>query len=477
MCGIVGTIALTDEVHYNARQHFLKYALIMDTIRGADSTGIINVSKKFSVQQSRTTMAGNAFVATKGYKNVAKDGWCTIGHNRAATAGSVKVANAHPFRFGPITLVHNGTLYKAGSSLPTFDSKLEVDSMQIALALSLCEPGEADGVLEQIDGAFALVWTDERDRSINMARNANRPLHFAINNAKSLLTFMSDGHMLTTILKSFGTDPARGNTVYSIDTMKHLKFKKGSLAPEVTSFRPFIRPQAPAYNKPSGTTGKPTAGTTLKSATQKAREKWGKQSQRVGSGIGSTADQVIINGKLRGIPEPMLTALETYMELDMKDRLEFMPMQDWQTSKHGRMVEGVVNLPHWGDAEWDAIIQDVPEAECNAYWDSEWTVQPVGITRPLDPKSNYPALLCKLIKCDWEGDPVVVEKGECKEVIPLVKGVGGRFTTMASLKTQLEGGCINCGKELVVEKIGMYEEVNIGVDIICEECVFVQGGK
>lgn len=100
-----------------------------------------------------------------------------IGHNRQATAGAVNNANAHPFQHGTITLVHNGTLTNKLSlerlyTAPKFDTDSE-------LVCWLIDNYELSGVIKALEGAFALVWWDSSDNSINMISNGEREFHIA----------------------------------------------------------------------------------------------------------------------------------------------------------------------------------------------------------------------------------------------------------------------------------------------------------
>jgi glucosamine--fructose-6-phosphate aminotransferase (isomerizing) len=141
MCGLVGFISKNDLLHLKVKKHFMKYALAIDTLRGEDSTGIMRLNEKGKVETKHSILPGIQYVSTNSFDKYKVDAWASFGHNRAATRGSVSRENAHPFTFGDVTLMHNGTLYGGGRSLDTYDSNLDVDSMQIALALSKSPPG------------------------------------------------------------------------------------------------------------------------------------------------------------------------------------------------------------------------------------------------------------------------------------------------------------------------------------------------
>ena len=252
MCGIVGYVSKYPKAHERSREKFLIEGLVMDTLRGWDSTGLIWVDKDFDVGTMRNTQPGPQFVRNKKFIETDTNGWACIGHNRAATRGSVKVGNAHPFRFGSVALVHNGTLRDWKKGMPFENDKIEVDSAMIAYNLSQVAPEDANEIFKCLDGDYALVWTDQRDKSINFARNHGRPLHFGESRNSNLMYFMSEAGMLRSLSERLKEPTARIDTVFSLETHKHLKFKKGSLVPEVRAIDPFVRKQYFSGSQNSG---------------------------------------------------------------------------------------------------------------------------------------------------------------------------------------------------------------------------------
>lgn len=203
MCGIVGFITTQKKEGEIDRARFLKQALIIDTLRGDDSTGVFGVGHKPLFDDGtaywiKQLGGGEAMVDCKEYwENFADvSPWrAVVGHNRAATMGSVDTASAHPFQEGPITLVHNGTLTST-YSLPTTMTSLGVDVDSHAICHNLATH-DVEDVVSKLHGAFALVWHDARDDSINVVRNTKRPLHFGLNKKRDTLYFMSEGEMLS----------------------------------------------------------------------------------------------------------------------------------------------------------------------------------------------------------------------------------------------------------------------------------------
>lgn len=177
MCGIVGILNLDYTTRPGLEKYF-KEALYCDTLRGPDSTGIFAVPKKDEeVAVAKRALSAQYFMGTADAKSILKDlrpYKFVIGHNRWATAGEVNDQMAHPFKFGDITLVHNGTL-DWWDNLP--DGKtFESDSMAIANCMNVWGPKKT---LENLQGDFALVWYDEKNDTLNFASNETRPLHFA----------------------------------------------------------------------------------------------------------------------------------------------------------------------------------------------------------------------------------------------------------------------------------------------------------
>jgi len=107
-----------------------------------------------------------------------------MGHNRHATFGAHTTENTHPFVNEEITLFHNGTLSSHSSLTPGKTFGVDSDAVSYILSQST---NKAES-LGQLKGAYALVWYDENEESINFARNEDRSFYFGyIKNSKSLL--------------------------------------------------------------------------------------------------------------------------------------------------------------------------------------------------------------------------------------------------------------------------------------------------
>lgn len=509
MCGIVGYISTSEHIHEKAKRHFMRYALALDTLRGDDSTGIMTVRNKFTVDTLKTLLPGDTFVQTKEYHQKMKIGWASVGHNRAATKGSVTLENAHPFTFGPVTLVHNGTLFKAGADLDTYDKSLAVDSMQIANALSQSATDKVPEVLKEIDGSFALVWFDKRDESVNMARNTDRPLHFGFNANRNIMWFMSDGHHLHSINKSLKGDTSAASVIYQLDKHKWLKWKKGDLVPEVTNFDPFVRPVVVATTRPTPTAGgHSTTGTTTTTPTNRWKKAMQSGAQQRNSGFVANHEELKtpINGKDRKVPLPHINSLISEYELGPRQLLKFEPEDLFDLGNHKMMVTGTISHPGWGDTPWDAVIYNAKEVQAKAYREENWLVRPIGVGLPVSADRNNASIICHLIHCSWkdyeanckeEDDKVQkaerdaqarrkreleANKGAAdmgKAVVPFtgaspneieIKGPDGKYVAVSILRSMCESGCIQCGSVLTLGDVEECIYVNEGRDLLCEPC-------
>lgn len=179
MCGIVGIVSRHKGGFWSRHADLFTYMLAFDSIRGEDSTGLFAVTKRNRIDLLKGDADGYLFTRSKNYQDLAKkipsDYQIVIGHNRKATAGAITPANAHPFQENHIIIVHNGVVRnfdKLSKDIKNGE-ELEVDSHALAHLLA---KQDAKTALEQINGAFALVWYDAKNRTLNLARNDERPL-------------------------------------------------------------------------------------------------------------------------------------------------------------------------------------------------------------------------------------------------------------------------------------------------------------
>ena len=172
MCGIVGIICKNKTGFFANHVKVFEQMLFVDQLRGTHGTGIFYNNKKQKVKTLRAPVPATEFLSFDKYDkantDIYNESTFAIGHNRFATKGAHSVVNTHPFREGNITLVHNGTLVTHKDI-----ADVEVDSH--AICISINKIG-AENTLKEIQGAFALVWHDALNNTLNFCRNSERPL-------------------------------------------------------------------------------------------------------------------------------------------------------------------------------------------------------------------------------------------------------------------------------------------------------------
>jgi len=201
MCGIVSYFSNEKGVD-NKIATLMGNALWIDSIRGFHSTGIIYESAG-SVEYYKKAIAGYDFVQLDQVKDVLGVLHKTpyfIGHNRAATRGEKITSNAHPFQCGHITGVHNGTIYNHTTlNKESFD----VDSHSLYNAIK--DKGSIE-VIPKVSGGFNLLWHDDKDDTIHVLRNSDRPYTFAKIKGKETLIGMSEWPMLAWLVERAGLE-------------------------------------------------------------------------------------------------------------------------------------------------------------------------------------------------------------------------------------------------------------------------------
>jgi hypothetical protein len=171
MCGIVGVFG-TPSIKLDK---VFKDLLQFDVVRGWDSTGAFAVANKAKVKIVKGAMLPQDLMEEPEFMSMmARQNFGLVGHNRQATKGKITDANAHPFRHGNITLVHNGTLHTQWG-LPDHD-KFETDSESLCYHINQLG---IDEVWPEVYGGTAMCWWDSNLRTLNLLRNKDRPLCFA----------------------------------------------------------------------------------------------------------------------------------------------------------------------------------------------------------------------------------------------------------------------------------------------------------
>ncbi len=198
MCGLVGIAG--DIVARDVS--LFSQMLLADELRGKHATGIARIIKDsdtLRVGHAKLAISASFFRHLPIFDMITKPSvnlTALLGHNRHATKGaSDSHQNAHPFKHGNITLMHNGSLT---SHHNLTKGHFTVDSEAI------CAAFQADGAMEVIPklrGAFALVWADEEAQTLSFVRNSERPLHIAFHHKTNKMYWASEKNMLIWLLE------------------------------------------------------------------------------------------------------------------------------------------------------------------------------------------------------------------------------------------------------------------------------------
>jgi len=198
MCGHVG---IAGNLEYKD-ERTMKALLMFDYFRGTDSTGLAAVQGNDVVVAKVASHPVDLFDTTRFTKacNAFKSS-AFIGHNRAATKGAVNATNAHPYHCGHIVGAHNGTLsQKSWDALcEVLGEKTGTDSHAIFLCIEKIGIEETSKLLQ---GAWALVWVDTNEGTLNFLRNDQRPFWYSYTSDFKKVIWASEHWMIRAAVNS-----------------------------------------------------------------------------------------------------------------------------------------------------------------------------------------------------------------------------------------------------------------------------------
>jgi hypothetical protein len=223
-----------------AEEKIFNNLLILDSVRGTDSTGVAVIPRNGEVRVTKQIGDPFQLMDTKAYTR-AFTGLhrSLIGHNRFATVGGVSRKTAHPFEFDTLVGVHNGTLntkYRLEDA-----NQFQVDSENLYHHID--KKGLTDA-LHYLGGAWALVWWDKVAETMNFLRNKERPLYYTVTSDGKHVYWASEDWMLTSAL---GRANIKHCTPVMFDEDLHYSFAIDSLG---NIAKPRVTPAASKYVAP-----------------------------------------------------------------------------------------------------------------------------------------------------------------------------------------------------------------------------------
>lgn len=204
MCGhvgIAGKLEMKDEA-------LMKRMLVFDFFRGPDSTGFAALRNNGDIFIAKCAGSPVDLFDAGKFKTALVGATSTVfmGHNRYATKGKISSQNAHPYQDGTIVGAHNGTL--DSSSWLELDKmlgeKTEVDSHSLIMAISRFG---AEAVIPKMRGAWALVWFDTSDNTINFLRNKERPFWIGYSKKLDKVIWASEHPIIHAATAMVGDNP------------------------------------------------------------------------------------------------------------------------------------------------------------------------------------------------------------------------------------------------------------------------------
>lgn len=238
MCGLTGFVSTANERTSAGTLNVFSNAFILSQLRGKDSAGLA-VSFRQKQKKGKGTRRGwvsykqqtspfeayrwcnhllNKYHYTKELAKTHEYPFITaaIGHARHATKGSITAENAHPFVFGNNRFIgtHNGTITNAPEvfkklkdkepierTIPATEDreKMYLEGKEVTdseIVLYCIYRWGIEQVYPLIEGAWALVWWDEKEKSIFIIRNSSRPLSYYFCPRNDALIWSSERLML-----------------------------------------------------------------------------------------------------------------------------------------------------------------------------------------------------------------------------------------------------------------------------------------
>lgn len=242
MCGLVG---MAGNISRHDIETTFRDMLDVSQLRGRDSTGVIRVlPNNRGYDWAKEVGTPNFLVDTRRYESrILGNSSAVIGHTRAKTVGEVNRRSAHPFDYPEqgICGVHNGTL-RNHYKLKGYEAGM-VDSEVLYAHLAQTNPQDT---FSEVEGAFACVWWNDNDKTLNFIRNEERTLYFAYSEDRRTLYWASEMWMFGAVSrkKKLYADKETNQAIYPLEPhmLYSLRINSTATGKESTLvFRPLER--------------------------------------------------------------------------------------------------------------------------------------------------------------------------------------------------------------------------------------------
>lgn len=471
MCGIFGYVTTKPN---NRFANIMGQGLLVDTLRGSCGTGIYGFDKRKNEYHTyKKAIPGFDFLNSTQFEifaNNIMDLNVVIGHNRASTIGNARDSNCHPFVYGNIGLVHNGTLTGYTRLVDTGFTH-PVDSAYAAKGMAT--KGEKE-TLENTEGAFVFVWHNMEKNTFNIARNNNRDIFWVTDKDDETLFFASEYLMLNWILARNGIDI--GNHKFrnpSEYVWVSWDLSKGLKQPKMEKFEKYVYKysghnyggNAYDYNGP-GSRGE------FKSRDEK---------ELLELGFDMYEDLIV-----------KIVSFDSYGQWENRR-----PNEDpfgaiiGEVTREGAKSDGMmVRVNGMRLSDYEKVIAagktcTVKVTGVSTHWGQDAAKDKKSLIGKID-MSRIPSAPAEGSKSETKTSdktedperkyPTLREAAEQRnkdDAVDLIEAPKGTFQSKESILTILDGGCINCGDPLDFTQINRLTWLDWGggeMKAVCEKC-------
>lgn len=168
-----------------------KHALHINGHNNSDATGVSELTLDGREFMYKDAVPSPEYLVEKSgdaSSKVATDTFVIAGHTRYGTVGGNDISSAHPFIRGDITLMQNGTSYSTDYLLNSPDDAI-VDSDQVAYSINSIG---AEKTFKAYEGAGVFMWIDNKDKTFNIIKNAERNLNITKVKGHEIYIIMTD---------------------------------------------------------------------------------------------------------------------------------------------------------------------------------------------------------------------------------------------------------------------------------------------